>query len=511
MTEDELGELREEIGRVTIEMAKLFVRRAEISSDIGRAKKEIGMGITDESREEQLRGIVLDACRRELGGKGGGGDSSSSAAGPAPQEAAVYRFLNFLLGESAVIQSQYRRGGGGGDGPGHQPVCAAECCQPATGGGGGEGGPTHLSVFQAAKRLEAEEGRQIIHMEVGEPDYMPPGAVATALSESYGRGHIRYESPRGMPALLDALAEYGSRRFGASIGPGNVAVTPGGRFAVFAAMSALLGPGDEAIITEPAWPAYRDCAAYAGARVRAVQASLDESWMPSIRDISDAVSPSTKMIILNYPNNPTGAVLRPDIMDGIMEIASDRGIYVLGDEIYSEYVRGAKPWRSVASYGYQNAIAVQSFSKSHAMTGLRIGYAVADGHVIDRIASLLSLCMTSVPAPVQHAALSAVGQDVSGNARTISERLDVLASEARKMGMEYAEPDGAMYLFVRVGTDGARLAERLLSECGVAVAPGSGFGENYRDYVRLSAACEDANRLIEGMNRLKSMLDGGHT
>ena len=500
MTKDELGELREEIGRVTIEMAKLFVRRAEISSDIGRAKKELGMRITDESREEQLRGVVLDACRGEFGG-GAGKD-------PAPQEAAVSRFLNFLLGESTTIQSQHRRDGKGG------PASLATncgCCEPQHGTGGEEGSPTHLSVFQAAKRLEAEEGRQIIHMEVGEPDYMPPDAVATALSESYGKGHIRYEGPRGMPALLDALAEYGSKRFGASVGPGNIAVTPGGRFAVFAAMSALLGPGDEVITIEPAWPAYRDCAAYVGARVRAVQASLDESWMPSVQDISDAISPSTKMVILNYPNNPTGAVLRPDIMDGIMEVASDRGIYVLGDEIYSEYVRGAKPWRSVASYGYQNAIAVQSFSKSHAMTGLRIGYAMADGHVIDRITSLLSLCMTSVSAPVQRAALSAVGQDVSGNARTISERLDALASEARKMGMEYAEPDGAMYLFVRVGTDGARLAGRLLSEHGVAVAPGSGFGENYQDYIRISAACEDTNRLIEGMNRLKSMLDGGHT
>jgi len=476
MTEDELGELREEIGRVTVEMAKLFVRRAQISSDIGRTKKELGMRITDESREEQLRGAVLDACRKEFGG---------SAGDPAPQEAAVSRFLNFLLDESTTIQSQHR--------------------------GDVKGRPTHLSVFQAAKRLEEEEGRQIIHMEVGEPDYMPPDSVATALSESYGRGHIRYEGPRGVPALLDALAEYGSKRFGASIGPDNIAVTPGGRFAVFAAMSALLGPGDEVITVEPAWPAYRDCAAHVGARVRAVQASLEEAWMSSVQDIQDAVSPSTKMVILNYPNNPTGAVLRPDIMDGIMEIASDRGIYVLGDEIYSEYVRGDKPWRSVASYGYQNAIAVQSFSKSHAMTGLRIGYAMADGHVVDGIASLLSLCMTSVPAPVQRAALSAVGQDVSGNARTISERLDVIASEARKMGMEYAEPEGAMYLFARVGTDGARLAERLLSEHGVAVAPGSGFGENYRDYIRISAAREDTNRLIEGMNRLKSMLGGGHT
>ncbi|MCE2498287.1 MAG: aminotransferase class I/II-fold pyridoxal phosphate-dependent enzyme [Nitrosopumilaceae archaeon] len=484
MTEDELGRLREEIGRVTVEMAKLFVRRAEISSDIGRAKKELGMRITDESREDQLCDIVLGAYRRGFGGRNGG-SGSGSTVDPALAEAAISRLLNFLLSESATIQSRHHRDG--------------------------EDNPTHLSVFQAAKRLEAEEGRQVIHMEVGEPDYMPPDAVATALSESYGRGHIRYESPRGVPELLDALAEYGSKRFGASIGPGNIAVTPGGRFAVFAAMSALLNPGDEVITVEPAWPAYRDCAAYAGARVRAVQASLDESWMPSIRDIQDAASTSTKMIILNYPNNPTGAVLRPDIMDGIMEIASDRGIYVLGDEIYSEYVRGAKPWRSVASYGYHNAIAVQSFSKSHAMTGLRIGYAMADGHVIDKIASLLSLCMTSVPAPVQRAALSAVGQDVSDNARTISERLDALESEARKMGMEYAKPEGAMYLFARVGTDGARLAGRLLSEYGVAVAPGSGFGENYRDYIRISAAREDTNRLIEGMNRLKSMLDGVYT
>lgn len=482
--------------RITVEMVKLLLERNRVAVDINRVKVSIRKDVKDQSREDQLQDLVLETCKKYDMGHGGGGAARREADDDWSDSAkTASRLLNFLLKESLHTQFSHK-------------------------------GPTHLSVFQKAMEME-RDGADIIHMEVGEPDLMPPESVRDALAGSYDAGHVRYGSPRGMPELLEALAAHSTRAFGRGwdVGgtgggggdcikftPDNVIVTPGGRFAVFAAMSTLLAPGDEVIVTRPAWPAYKDCVIHIGAKLRAINTTLEKSWIPSVPDVADAISQNTRMIILNYPNNPTGAVLPPDVMDGIMEEAARCGAYVLGDEIYSSYAR--KPWRSVASYGYDKSIAVQSFSKSHAMTGLRIGYAISSKHVIDRIASLAALCLTSVSAPIQYAALQALRRDSDGgtasrNASLMSERLDVLAGHAKGMGLEFAAPGGGMYLFARVPQDGAVLTDAMLREHNVALAPGSGFGP-YRDFIRISAASEPADRLVDGMNRLKNMLCAGN-
>ena len=486
--------------RITVEMVKMLLERNRIAGEINRVKISIRKDVKDQSREDQLQDLVLETCKKydmehtgdaaRRGGEEEEEDWSDSAK-------TASRLLNFLLKESLHTQFSHK-------------------------------GPTHLSVFQKAMEME-RDGADIIHMEVGEPDLMPPESVRDALSGSYDAGHVRYGSPRGMPELLEALAAHSTRAFGRGWGgggtggggaasdcikftPDNVIVTPGGRFAVFAAMSTLLAPGDEVIVTRPAWPAYKDCVIHIGAKLRAINTTLEKSWIPSVSDVTDAINQNTRMIILNYPNNPTGAVLPPDVMDGIMEAAARCGAYVLGDEIYASYTR--KPWRSVASYRYDKSIAVQSFSKSHAMTGLRIGYAVSSKRIIDRIASLAALCLTSVSAPIQYAALHALrsdsdGETASRNASLMSERLDVLAGHAKGMGLEFAAPGGGMYLFARVPQDGADLTDAMLREHNVALAPGSGFGP-YRDFIRISVASEPAGRLADGMNRLKNMLCAGN-
>ncbi len=477
---DDLDALRRRMDSVTTEMMLLLLDRMEIAKKIGHIKREAGRDVTDEEREEQLRRNVLRLCRERVqkyDGSDAGVDGNGRQPHPATAEQVAARFLNFLLNESNRIQSA--------------PTA----------------GPTHLSVFQRAKRLE-RSGRRIIHMEVGEPDFMPPEEVKHALAGSYDAGHVRYGEPRGMPELLDALAARASAKFGSEVLPGHIMVSPGGRFAIFAAMSALLRPGDEVVIMEPAWPAYRNCAMRAGAKVRAVRTCLEDSWTPSTSSMREMINPSTRMIILNYPNNPTGRVLPLHVMDEVMEMASEGGLYVLADEIYSEYTK--KPWRSVISYHYDRGISVQSFSKSHAMTGLRIGYAIANSRpIIDRMASLSALCLTSVSAPIQYAALRALDADTSQNATAMSERLGILERTARGMGLEFVPPDGGMYIFARMrGTDGASFVERMLEGKGVALAPGTGFGGAYRDFIRISA-CLDTESLTEGMNRLKSMLNEG--
>jgi aspartate aminotransferase len=437
-------------------MIKLLKERTEISKQIGELKKSSGLGIFDETREEQLRKEVGELCSKI------GLDESIGK-----------KFLNFLLNESVKVQS--------------------------------DGKQTHLTMFLKAKNLE-RQGKKIIHMEVGEPDFMPPKSLKKALAEAYEKGFVRYGQAQGMPQLRDAIAKHATKKFNSDVKPENILVSPGGRFSVYLAITTLLNPGDEIIIIEPAWPAYRDCAINTGVKIRTIHTTLEGRWEPSISQIEQTINSNTKMIVLNYPNNPTGKVLLPELQDKIVELAQKHDLYVLSDEIYSEYAFGQ--WKSVLTNNYKKSIITQSFSKSHAMTGFRIGYTIADQKIIEKMVKLQALCLTNVAEPIQYAALKALEADTKGNTKSVRSKLDVLVEAAKGMGLEFVAPDGAMYLFARVGKsnfDGLEFANKLL-DYGVAVAPGEGFG-NYRDFVRISA-CQNEKKLKEGMKILDEALKG---
>ncbi|MEM4378157.1 MAG: aminotransferase class I/II-fold pyridoxal phosphate-dependent enzyme [Candidatus Nitrosotenuis sp.] len=451
-----IDQLRNKIDEITLQMIKLLKERTEISKQIGELKKSSGLGIFDETREEQLRKEVSKLCNQiDL------------------DESIGKKFLNFLLNESVKVQTDSKQ--------------------------------THLTMFLKAKNLE-RQGKKIIHMEVGEPDFMPPKVLKNALSDAYEKGFVRYGPAHGMPQLRDALAKHASKKFASEIKSENILVSPGGRFSIYLAITTLLNPGDEIIIIEPAWPAYRDCAINAGVKVRTIHTTLESSWEPSVSQIEQTINYNTKMIVLNYPNNPTGKVLSLQLQDKIVELAQQHDLYVLSDEIYSEYAFG--PWKSVLTNNYQKSIITQSFSKSHAMTGFRIGYTIADQKIIEKMVKLQALCITNVAEPIQYAALKALEADTTGNTKSVRSRLDVLVQASREAGLEFVVPDGAMYLFARVGKqnfDGLEFANNLL-DYGVAVAPGEGFG-NYKNFVRISA-CQDEKKLKEGMEILHEALKG---
>jgi aspartate aminotransferase len=452
----DIDQLRNKIDDITLQMIKLLKERTDIARQIGDLKKSSGLGVFDETREEQLRKEVIALCQEiEL------------------DESLGKKFLNFLLNESIKVQTDSKQ--------------------------------THLTIFLKAKNLE-QQGKKIIHMEVGEPDLEPPKIVKKALGEAVDRGHVRYGQAAGMPQLRTALAEYVSEKFGTQVTHENILVSPGARFSIYLAVSTLLDPGDEIIIIEPAWPAYRDCAINAGIKVRAIATTLENKWEPSIEQIQKTINANTKMIVLNYPNNPTGKVLAPQTQDQIIEVAQKNDLYVLSDEIYSSYA--FSEWKSVLSYNYKKSIITQSFSKSHAMTGFRIGYTVAEPKIIEKMTKLQALCLTNVAEPIQYAALKALQAKVSDNVKSIRSKLDTLTGQAKKMDLEFVAPDGAMYLFAKInkpGFDGVEFANKLLNY-GVAVAPGDGFG-NYKSFVRISA-CQDEKKLIVGMKILDEVLRG---
>ena len=452
----DIENLRNKMEEVTLEMMKLLKTRTEIAKEIGEVKKNIGKGVTDELREDNLRDKVIRLCKNlEL------------------DEAIATKFLNFLLNESVKVQSNNKQ--------------------------------THLSIFLKAKSLE-QEGKKIIHMEVGEPDFLPPKIVKESLENVFDKGFLKYGQVKGMPIFREELVKFISKKFNTKVTPDNIIVSPGARFSIFTAITTLLNPGDEMIVIEPAWPAYKDCALNAGIKVRTINTTVEDKWEPSLKQIENTINANTKMIVLNYPNNPTGKILPEKLQDDIIELAKENNLYILSDEIYSQYAKGN--WKSILSYNYEKSIVTQSFSKSHAMTGFRVGYAIADAKIIEKMAKLEALCLTNVSEPMQYVAMKALEADTSDNTNTVQKRLELLEQKAIDMGLEFVVPDGAMYIFARVnkeGFDGVQFANNTL-EKGLAVAPGEGFGD-YKNFIRISA-CQEETALIEGMNILRDILKG---
>ncbi|MBI2005968.1 MAG: aminotransferase class I/II-fold pyridoxal phosphate-dependent enzyme [Nitrosopumilales archaeon] len=451
-----IDELRNKVDEVTLEMIKLLKTRTDIAKEIGNIKKNLGLGITDQAREEQLRAKIISLCH-DIG----------------LDESIGTKFLNFLLTESVKIQSETKQ--------------------------------THLSVFLKAKALE-EEGKKIIHMEVGEPDFSPPKIVKNALEEVYDKGFVKYGQAKGMPVFRTALAESVTKLYGTNTKPENIIVCPGARFAVYLAITTLLNAGDEIIVIEPAWPAYRECAQNSGIKVRSIKTTLESKWEPSVQQIADAINSNTKMIVLNYPNNPTGKILPPKLQDKIIEVVIKNDLYILSDEIYSQYTYN-KEWKSILSYNYKKSIVTQSFSKSHSMTGFRIGFAITDSQIIDKMAKLQALCLTNVSEPMQYVALQALKADTSNNSINMKTRLNTVTQKAKAMKLDFVEPDGAMYLFVKLGNesfDATKFTNEALN-FGLALAPGEAFGD-YKNFIRISTGIEEKN-LMEGMSLLKTVLD----
>ena len=450
----DIENLRDKMDEITLEMIQLLKKRTDIAKEIGNIKKDLGLGVTDEKREEILRSKVISLCS-EIG----------------IDEKIATKFLNFLLNESIKVQTTNKQ--------------------------------THLSIFLKAKSLE-QQGKKIIHMEVGEPDFLPPRIVKEALGEVYDKGFLKYGQASGMPEFRLELAKKASEQYGKNFNQDNVIICPGARYAVYLAITTLLNPGDEIIIFEPAWPAYRDCASNAGIKVRTIKTSFENNWEPSIEQIQDAINSNTRMLVMNYPNNPTGKILPLKLLDEIVNIAKKNNLYILSDEIYSQYAFG--DWKSILTYDYEKIIVTQSFSKSHAMTGFRIGYAIANPKIIEKMTRLQAICLTNVSEPIQYIALRALEADTSNNSNIVKSRLETVIKKAEEIGLDFVKPDGAMYLFARVkkdGFDGTDFSNKLL-DYGLAVAPGGGFGD-FKDFIRISA-CQDNDKLIEGMNILENVL-----
>ena len=448
-----LEKLRDEMRIVTADIVKLVQKRMSIANEIGNIKDKLMMKIEDISVEQDIARNV-----HELGTQIGLNNEF------------IGRLLNLLFLESINIQK-------------------AKTSKKET-------KLDHMAMFLKAKQLESE-GKKIIHLEVGEPDYLPPVNVKNELLKTFEKKRIHYTQTNGVPMLRKLITQE------RSVKEENVIITPGARFAVFSAMVSNISVGDELIISEPAWPAYRDCANFIGVKVKAVRTKVEQKWELDLDHLEQLITSNTKMIVLNSPNNPTGKIIREREIDEILKLARKNDIFVLSDEVYSMY--SYIPYKSILDFGYDKSIMVSSFSKSHAMTGFRVGYAIGSKDIIDRISKIQAIAITSVAEPMQYAAIAAMNSNVTKNMTLIKKRLDFIKSELENLPCEFVNPDGGMYYFVRFNNsiDVNKIIFNLLNE-GVAVAPGIGFGETYFDFIRISA-CQPTKLLNDGLKILKKV------
>ena len=457
---EELSKLRAEILDITLDIIAKAHKRMRLSEQIGTIKGTLNIEIEDEKVEQEVRRSVIELSHTL------GIDPAFSG-----------RLLNMLLMESIRLQQiQHKK-------IGNNPTVV-----------------NHLGVFMKAKELESS-GKKIIHLEVGEPDYSPPKEIRRALIESYNKKRYHYTDSRGLLKLRQGIA----KKVGHGIDHDEVIVTSGGRFALFSAILSILRPGEEVISIEPSWPAYREFVDFAGGKIKALGTTLENSWTPDTRQLEEMIGHHTKIIVLNYPNNPTGKILEEKDMTRIVSLAQDRGLYVISDEVYSEYA--FKGFTSLTHFEYDKGIVVSSFSKSCAMTGFRVGYGIADKEVISKMARIQAIALTSVAEPMQYAALSAIDYSPAGNVKLVKERLDLISDKLSNMSLDFIFPDGAMYVFPRlkglIQNDSA-IVKKLL-DLGVAVAPGSGFGQDYTQFIRISA-CQPKKLLERGLDVINSVL-----
>lgn len=445
---NELEKLRGELSEITGSILRLIAERRRLSLRIGEVKAASGKPLLDREAEAALLRKMLNLCG-ELG----------------LDEELCRRILLMLIEDSLNLQ---------------RTKLIEKKADPLA----------YRKIFARAAELY-RMGKPVIRTEVGQPDFTAPPEVMAAAYEAMRKGYGRYAPAAGIPELRKALAENLSQRYGVDLKPENVVVTLGGAMAVYSAIEALTKPGDEVMVVEPAWPIYGHQSRTYGRRVVSAMTRLEDDWDP-IKPLEEGLTEATRLVVVNYPNNPTGKVLSRKDFGRLLETASELGAWVLSDEVYRDFLFEGEDL-SALQFPDAKTVVVGSFSKSWGMTGYRIGYLVAEEEVARRAALVQNTVATCVPEFVQYAAIEALKQvEVARkNVETVRRRLEVLSEELGGSNLiEFTKPQGAMYLFPRIkvdGLDSIDFAWKLLEKKGVGVAPGTSFGEGYSNYIRISA------------------------
>ncbi len=357
------------------------------------------------------------------------------------------------------------------------------------------------------------EMKDAISLSVGEPDFVTPWRIREAGIYSLEKGHTHYSPNAGFIRLREAIAGYLQRRMGLKYDPRTeIIVTVGGSEAIDLALRSLAGPGDEVIVPEPSFVAYKPCAALAGATVVTMPLEERDCFKLTPEKLEKALTPKSKVLVFPFPNNPTGAVMTREEMEKIVPIILKHDLIVLSDEIYAELSYAGRHV-SIASFpGMQErTVLINGFSKAYAMTGWRLGYAAAHPDLLAAMYRIHQYCLMCAPTTAQYAGIEAMENGDSAAeemAREYNRRRLVMVKGFREAGLDCFEPTGAFYVFPSVrktGLSSLEFCERLLKEEKVAVIPGGAFGESGEGYIRACYAYSIDN-INEAMRRVQSFV-----
>lgn len=368
-----------------------------------------------------------------------------------------------------------------------------------------------LAVVMKAEKLRAS-GVEVVDFGAGEPDFPTPAAVKQAAVAALDRNFTRYTPTGGIRELKQAVVERHARDFGSDYGIEECLITVGGKQAIFEAIASVVNPGDEVILPAPYWVSFLDIIRYAGGREVLVEAREEENFALRAAAVEEQITPRTRLIIVNSPHNPTGAVIPSGEMEQLLALAVRHEILLMSDECYCQFLYdGRKPYSLGNTRNLENLLIVGSLSKTYAMTGWRVGFALGSAPLL---ASMLKLQSHSTSNPTSFAQAGAVEalrgpQDsVRAMRAEFERRRGRIVSGLRAIpGLRCAMPEGAFYVFPNVGaylkkngfTDAVRMAEKLLEEVHVALVPGPAFGSS--DHVRISYATS-REQIDEGLRRM---------
>jgi aminotransferase len=353
--------------------------------------------------------------------------------------------------------------------------------------------------------------KNVISLGIGEPDFTTPESIIRAGVESLHGGETHYTSNSGTAELRVAVSSYVQRLYGISYDPEHeILITVGVSEALYLAMTAVLNQGDEVIIPEPCFVAYQPEVVFAGGKPIAVPTFAKDGFQVRAETIEAAITPRTKVILIGYPNNPTGAVMSRENLEAIAQVAERHDLLVISDEIYDRLVYGQSHTQfATLDNARERTVVLSGFSKSHAMTGWRIGYAVGPQEVIDAMRKVHQYTIMSAPTTAQVAALEAINHAEDAVEAMIAEynrRRKLMVGGFNELGLTCFEPRGAFYAFPSIaasGMDENEFADRLLQEEAVAVVPGSAFGPSGAGFVRACYATsyEQIEQALERMRR----------
>jgi aspartate aminotransferase len=374
-----------------------------------------------------------------------------------------------------------------------------------------------LSVFARATELEAQ-GRSIIHLELGEPDFHPGQSVIDSAAKALAEGKDRYCAVVGIPRLREEIAAYLERTRSIQVSADNIVVAPGCKIGLFQAMMALLEPGDEVLYPDPGFPGYPSITLGLGAIPVPFTLSARNDFQPDPEEVRSKITSHTRMLLTNSPGNPTGTVYTDAVQRALAELAVKHDLWVLSDEIYARIIYEGE-YRSMLRYpGMQErTLIIDGFSKSFAMTGWRLGYTVAPPDVAKALAMMAVNTYTCVAEFTQYAAIDALRDREGNTPRMVGEfrrRREQFARDlSRVPGFRCHPPDGAFYAWVDItgtGMSAEQLCEILLEDAGVAVIPGAAFGPAGKDFIRLSFASsmETLRQAVERIQHVSSAWAG---